>query len=97
MNGRPDLWRTAVPLTLVLMSADLLSSNLRSAPETREAVREIQLGSQKLLDLLRTVDWNAAAQKAEPEGQPSSPSAEPTAAEAAPDAPAGPFGSITPA
>ena len=103
MNGRPDLWRTAVPLTLVLMSADLLSTNLRSAPETREAVREIQLGSQKLLDLLRAVNWNTPAQESRPadqhapESESAAPDAEAPPAEAAPETPTGPFGSITPA
>jgi uncharacterized phage infection (PIP) family protein YhgE len=105
-NGRADLWRTAVPLTLALLSADLLSNNLRSDPETRDAVREIQLGSQKLLDWLRTVDWNTPAQEAQPAESPESPDSESPASEAAsaetdpeaaPDVPTGPFGSITPA
>jgi chromosome segregation ATPase len=89
-NGRPELWRMAVPLTLVLLSSDMLSSNLKSSPESREAIREIQLGGQKLLDLLRTIDWNKPShEEATPQ--------EIEHAEQSPAPPNGPFGSMTPA
>ena len=85
LNGRLDLWRMAVPLTLVLMSSDLLAMNLRSSPETLEAVREIQLRSQKLLDFLRTSKLL----------RPSPP--KPDQPEETPRETAGPLGTITPA
>ena len=87
LNGRLDLWRMAVSLTLVLMSSDLLATNLRSSPETRDAAREIQLGSQKLLDFLRTFDFNAPAPD----------SAKPNPSPETPREPAGPLGTVTPA
>ena len=86
LNGRPELWRMALPLTLVLMSSDFLAMNLRARPETLEAVREIQLGSQKLLDFLRSLDLNVA------EPNP----AERDQLEEIPHDPAGPHGTITP-
>ena len=89
-NGRPELWRMAVPLTLMLLSSDMLSTSVRTSPESREAIREIQLGSQKLLDLLRTVDWNKPAEQ----------DTKPLDAdqlEQSPAPPNGPFGSMTPA
>jgi len=76
--------RARAELTLVLLSSDLLAMNLRSSPETRDAVREIQLGSQKLLDFLRTSDFSAPDL------------AKPNPSEETPREPAGPFGAITP-
>ena len=61
LNTQLEHWRMAVPLLLVLMSSDLLAMNLRSSPETLEAVRDIQSGSQKLLDFLRTFDLKTSS------------------------------------
>ena len=89
LNGCAEPWLTAVPLTLALMSADMLSNSLRSAPETKEAVREIQASSQKLLALLRTADWKQPAEDV--------PAADESQSPEQPDAPAGQFGEMTPA
>lgn len=62
LNARLEHWRMAVPLILVLLSSDLLAMNLRSSPETLEAVRDIQSGSQKLLDFLRAFDLKTSSQ-----------------------------------
>lgn len=87
LNGRTDLWRMAASLTLVLLSSDLLAMNRGASPETEEAVREIQLGSQKLLEFLR----NSSLQPPTP--QP----AKPHQPAETPGERAGPFGTITPA
>ena len=86
-NGQPDLWRIAASLTLVLMSSDLLALNHGSCPETQEAVREIQLGSQKLLDFLRNFNSQSPTPQPTKSDQPAETPRETTGA----------FGTITPA
>ena len=46
-------WRLTVPLTLVMVSTDLLALNSQTSPEMREAVRAIQQESRRMLDSLR--------------------------------------------
>lgn len=46
-------WRLTVPLTLVMVSTDLLAMNSQTSPQMREAVRAIQQESRRMLDSLR--------------------------------------------
>ncbi len=47
-------WRMTVPLTLVLLSSDLLAMSFRSNPGMLEAARGLRQQSQKLMDLIRS-------------------------------------------
>jgi chromosome segregation ATPase len=55
--GAPDArdlyWRLTVPLTLVMVSTDLLAMSAQTSPQMREAVRAIQQESRRMLDSLR--------------------------------------------
>ena len=66
-DKRELYWRMAVPLTLVLVSTDLLAMNLRSSPAMLDAVRDIQLQSQKLLEAIRNSDSKSSCQDTSPE------------------------------
>lgn len=52
--GQKDLyWRLTVPLTLVMVSTDLLAMNSQTSPQMRDAVRAIQQESRRMLESLR--------------------------------------------
>jgi chromosome segregation ATPase len=46
-------WRLTVPLTLVMVSTDLLALNSHTTPQMRDAVRAIQMESRRMLESLR--------------------------------------------
>ena len=46
-------WRLTVPLTLVMVSTDLLALNSQTTPQMRDAVRAIQQESRRMLESLR--------------------------------------------
>ncbi len=49
-------WRAVAPLTLMLVSADLIAMSVQSNPPLLEIVRNIQLQSQNLIELLRRTE-----------------------------------------
>ncbi len=65
-DQRDLYFRMAVPLTMVLVSTDLLAMNLKSSPGVIDAVRNVQLQSQQLLEVIRDQEERRQAEHPAP-------------------------------